>query len=75
MVKRPFMEMDLEEFEDKKEEVIDEPNLDFDFDEDVEEITPDADPELSEIPFDDNSLEIPEFHKELNQVKPKNMRV
>lgn len=64
MVKRPFMEMDLEEFEDKKEEVIDEPSLDFDFDEDVEETTSDTDPELSEIPSDDNSLEIPEFHKE-----------
>ena len=42
MVKRPFMEMDLEEFEDKNEEVIDEPSLDFDFDEDVEETTSDT---------------------------------
>lgn len=63
MAKKPFMEMDIDEFEDKNEEVIDEPNLDFDFDEDVEEITPDTD-SLSETPSDDNSLEIPEFHKE-----------
>lgn len=40
MAKRPFMEMDLDEFEEKKDEgVIDEPSLDFDFDEDVEETT------------------------------------
>ena len=44
MAKRPFMEMDLDEFEEKKDEgVIDEPSLDFDFDEDIEEIAPDVD--------------------------------
>jgi len=41
MAKKPFMEMDIDEFEDKNEEVIDEPSLDFDFDDDdVEETTP-----------------------------------
>ena len=49
MVKRPFMEMDLEEFDDKKEEVIDEPSLDFDFDEDVEETTPDTNEDSTDI--------------------------
>ena len=40
MAKKPFMEMDLDDFEEKKDEgVIDEPSLDFDFDEDVEETT------------------------------------
>lgn len=39
MAKRPFMEMDLDEFEEKKDEgVIDEPSLDFDFDEDVDDV-------------------------------------
>ncbi len=43
MAKRPFMEMDLDDFEEKKDEgVIDEPSLDFDFDENVEETTPDT---------------------------------
>lgn len=63
MANKPFMEMDIDEFEDKNEEVIDEPNLDFDFDDDAEETTSETD-SLSETPSDDNSLEIPEFHKE-----------
>ena len=42
MAKKPFMEMDIDEFEDKNEEIVDEPNLDFDFDDDVEETTSDT---------------------------------
>ena len=50
MARKPFMEMDLEEFEDNdtNDGVIDEPSLDFDFDDDTE----------------DDMLDIPEFHKE-----------
>lgn len=60
MAKRPFMEMDLDDFEEKKDEgVIDEPSLDFDFDEDVEEITPDTD-SLSETPDVPNESNIDE---------------
>lgn len=39
MATQSFMEMDIDEFEDKSEEVVDEPDLDFDFDDDVEETT------------------------------------
>ena len=43
MARKPFMEMDLEEFEDNNiVGDIDEPSLDFDFDID-EETTPDED--------------------------------
>ena len=39
MAKRPFMEMDLDDFEEKKDDgVIDEPSLDFDFDEAIDDI-------------------------------------
>ena len=49
MARKPFMEMDLEEFEDNNTVGdIDEPSLDFDFDDDTEDDIPD----------------IPEFHKE-----------
>lgn len=49
MAKKPFMEMDLEEFDDNNTVGdIDEPSLDFDFDDDTEDDIPD----------------IPEFHKE-----------
>lgn len=49
--------MDIDEFEDKNEEVIDEPNLDFDFDEDVEETTPDTETQT------ENKGEISEGYK------------
>lgn len=48
--------MDIDEFEDKNEEVIDEPNLDFDFDDDSEE--------TENVTNDDIINEIPEYHKE-----------
>lgn len=55
MAKRPFMEMDLDEFEEKKDEgVIDEPSLDFDFDEDIEETTPDVD--STDVSMDDTNI-------------------
>ena len=55
MAKRPFMEMDLDEFEEKKDEgVIDEPSLDFDFDDDVEETTPDVD--STDVSMDDTDI-------------------
>jgi rubrerythrin len=57
MAKKPFMEMDIDEFEDKNEEVIDEPNLDFDFDDDVEETTSDTETQI------ENKGEISEGYK------------
>jgi rubrerythrin len=57
MAKKPFMEMDIDEFEDKNEEVVDEPNLDFDFDDDVEETTPDTETQT------ENKGEISEGYK------------
>jgi hypothetical protein len=46
MARKPFMEMDLEEFEDNNTVGdIDEPSLDFDFDDDTEDDIPDI-PEL-----------------------------
>jgi rubrerythrin len=57
MAKKPFMEMDIDEFEDKNEEIVDEPNLDFDFDDDVEEITPDTETQT------ENKGEISEGYK------------
>jgi rubrerythrin len=57
MAKKPFMEMDIDEFEDKNEEVIDEPNLDFDFDDDAEETTSDTETQT------ENKGEISEGYK------------
>lgn len=57
MITKSFMEMDIDEFEDKNEEVIDEPSLDFDFDEDVEETTPDTETQT------ENKGEISEGYK------------
>ena len=60
MAKKPFMEMDLDDFEEKKDEgVIDEPSLDFDFDEDVEEITPSEDTSSSTEINDKMTLSLP----------------
>jgi len=60
MAKKPFMEMDLDDFEEKKDEgVIDEPSLDFDFDEDVEEITPSEDTSSSTEINDETTLSLP----------------
>ena len=51
--------MDLDEFEEKKDEgVIDEPSLDFDFDKDIEETTPDTEETQTE-----NKGEISEGYK------------
>lgn len=57
MANKPFMEMDIDEFEDKNEEVIDEPNLDFDFDDDAEETTSDTETQT------ENKGEISEGYK------------
>lgn len=59
MAKKPFMEMDLDDFEEKKDEgVIDEPSLDFDFDEDVEETTSEDTSSSTEI-NDETTLSLP----------------
>lgn len=59
MANKPFMEMDIDEFEDKNEEVIDEPNLDFDFDDDTEENTPSEDTSSSTEINDEMILSLP----------------
>jgi len=76
MARKPFMEMDLEEFEDNdtNDSVINEPSLDFDFDEDIND---NSTKDMSSINTDaknDNEtvISLPEdfWYKSENSAKP-----